>query len=611
MKKYLILTSVSLLGLWACTPDKSAQSTDVLSHNVLVKDENQRLDLWFDDKFIEYIRRYPQSLAALGIKERMDEWNDTSYDYQLESLELIEQNLKTLKESFDFEKLDTDHQLSYTLYIRNAELEREGIKWWYHSYPFNQMYGAHSQAVSLLLNQHLIQTVQDAENYITRLNGLPNYLADVMEHARANAKNGVMPPKFVYDHVIAASRNIITGAPFDEGKYSILLEDFRKKVEALNLTDRQRRALYDKAITALLSSVEPAYLALIEEMQAQKKQATTEDGVWKLPDGDDYYAYRLALMTTTDMTAQDIHDLGLREVARIHTEMHKIMKEVEFDGDLQEFFTFMRQNPEFIYEDSEAGREAYLQDAANIIDIMETRLEDVFLRSPTAALEVKQVESYRAKSAGKAFYNRPSEDGTRPGYYYANLYKISDMPKYQMEALAYHEGVPGHHMQLSIAQELGDIPKFRRYGRFTAYSEGWGLYAEYLPKEMGFYTDPYSDFGRLAMELWRAARLVVDTGLHAKQWSRERAIKYLIENTPNPKNDCEKAIERYIVLPAQATAYKIGMIKILELREMARQALGDKFDIRGYHDVILTSGPVPLDIMEMRVKAWIAQQQAG
>jgi len=271
---------------------------------------------------------------------------------------------------------------------------------------------------------------------------------------------------------------------------------------------------------------------------------------------------------------------------------------------LQEFFTHLKTDPKFVYEDSDEGRAAYIRDAAAMIDTMEASLGDYFSFEPATKLEVRAVEAFREKSAGKAFYNRPAMDGSRPGIYYANLYKITDMPKYQMEALAYHEGIPGHHMQFAVTQKL-DIPKFQRFSQATAHSEGWGLYSEYLPKEMGFYEDPYSDFGRLAMELWRAARLVVDTGLHHKKWSREEAIDYLLTNTPNPENDCVKAIERYIVMPGQATAYKIGMNKILELREMSKQKLGEKFDIKEYHDVVLGSGPVPLSILEAQVNRWV------
>jgi len=281
------------------------------------------------------------------------------------------------------------------------------------------------------------------------------------------------------------------------------------------------------------------------------------------------------------------------------------MKTVGYEGTLQEFFKYLQDEPRFTYEDSDAGRDAYLKEATRMIDVMKDRMNEVFIRKPKADLEVRRVEAFREKAAGKAFYSRPAADGSRPGYYYANLYKITDMPKYQMEALAYHEGIPGHHMQLAIAQELEGIPKFRKFGGYTAYTEGWGLYSEFLPKEMGFYSDPYSDFGRLAMEIWRAARLVVDTGLHDKKWTREQAIDYLLENTPNPKGDVVKAIERYIVMPGQATAYKIGMLKIQALREDAKARLGDKFDIREYHAVVLDSGPVPLNVLEERVNDWV------
>ena len=286
--------------------------------------------------------------------------------------------------------------------------------------------------------------------------------------------------------------------------------------------------------------------------------------------------------------------------------MRSIMKKVKFDGNLNEFFEFMRTDKQFYYPNNDVGREAYLVEAKALIDTMRDKLPEYFSLIPEADMIVKRVEPFREKSAGKAFYQSPAKDGSRPGIYYANLYDMNDMPTYQMEALAYHEGIPGHHMQRAIAQELDGIPEFQKYSSFTAYTEGWGLYTEELAKDMGFYQDPYSDFGRLAMELWRACRLVVDTGIHSKKWSRERAINYLIENTPNPKNDSVKAIERYIAMPGQATAYMIGKLKIMELREWANKELGDQFDIRAFHTVVLKDGPVPLNILEQKVKDWVA-----
>ena len=570
---------------------------------------NVKLNAWFEDKFMERARRYPQRLAGLGIKERMDEWNNPSRAFALEELDRISQDMKELEASFNPDDLDETSQLSYRLFMENSQKTLDGAKWWYHDYSFTQMFGPHSSVPTFLVNQHNIDNVEDAKNYVKRLEGVEAYLSEIIKNSRMSAEKGIMPPKFVYDHVIATAQNIVSGAPFDDSDdLNLMLENFKTKVEKLDLSDEEKKGLYEDAITALLTSVKPAYAAVVEEMQRQKEMTNTDDGAWKLPDGEDYYAYRLNLMTTTDMSAKEIHELGLSEVARIHGEMRDIMKSVKFEGSLQEFFQYLKDEPRFTYEDSDAGREAYLKEATRIIDVMTERLDEVFLRQPKAKLEVRRVEAFREKSAGKAFYNRPALDGSRPGYYYANLYKISDMPKYQMEALAYHEGNPGHHMQLSISQELEGIPKFRKHNRVTAYTEGWGLYSEYFPKEMGFYEDPYSDFGRLAMELWRAARLVVDTGLHDKKWTREEAIEYLTTNTPNPENDCIKAIERYIVMPGQATAYKIGMIKILDLREMAKDKLGDKFDIREYHDVVIASGPVPLNILEERVEAWVASK---
>lgn len=298
-------------------------------------------------------------------------------------------------------------------------------------------------------------------------------------------------------------------------------------------------------------------------------------------------------------------------MARIHDEMKAIMKKVGFKGDLQQFFAFMRDDPQFYYPDTAEGKAAYLAEATRIIDTMKSRLDELFIVKPKADMVVKAVEPFREQSAGKAFYEQPSMDGSRPGIYYANLYRMSGMPKYQMEALAYHEGIPGHHMQIAIAQELENVPKFRKFGGYTAYIEGWGLYTEFLPKEIGMYQDPYSDFGRLAMELWRACRLVVDTGLHDKKWTREQAIQYLVDNTPNSKGEAVNAIERYIVMPGQATAYTVGMLKLLELREKAKTALGDKFDIRQFHDVVLKNGAVPLDVLEQLVDQYIQSAKAA
>jgi uncharacterized protein (DUF885 family) len=310
------------------------------------------------------------------------------------------------------------------------------------------------------------------------------------------------------------------------------------------------------------------------------------------------------------LTAEQVHDLGLEHVERIHDQMRDIMTQVNFEGDLQAFFKFMREDPQFYYENNQEGRDRYLREAKEYIDIMEDKIPEYFGLVPKADMIVKRVEEFREQSAGKAFYQSPARDGSRPGTYYANLFDMGSMPTYQMEALAYHEGIPGHHMQRSIAQELEGIPEFQKYMSFTAYTEGWGLYTEELAKDMGFYQDPYSDFGRLAMELWRACRLVVDTGIHDMQWTREEAIQYLVDTTPNPQNDAVKAIERYIAMPGQATAYTVGKIQIMTLRDKAKSALGDKFSYADFHDEVLMYGPIPLNILEQKIDLWIARTEA-
>ncbi|WP_298917441.1 DUF885 family protein [uncultured Algimonas sp.] len=614
---YLRPLAVTLLLLGACsqadTPETATIETapqtapaDQPVETAAEQSESEILNAWFERRFDEDAMDRPEFLARLGRKDRNEEWNDETKEAWLERMDRTRSDLAFLTEEVDVSALDEDAALSHNLYVRNAETLLEGARWYNHGYPFNQMFGTHSGIPTFLLNQHRIDSEADARAYVARLTRIPAKLDAVTERSKESFGMGISPPKFVYAHVIRDVDNILTGAPFEAGgDLNLILEDFRSKVDALDLPDEVQEELFSDAIDAMDEHVGPAYERLKAELQRQQAEAGTDDGVWKLPDGGDYYAYRLRLMTTTDLSADEIHDIGLREVDRIHGEMRDIMQAVDFDGDLDAFFEFMRTDPQFYYPTTDEGKDRYLREATALIDTMDERLDEVFLRRPEAALEVRPVEAFRERSAGKAFYNAPAADGSRPGYYYANLYDMNSMPIYQMEALAYHEGVPGHHMQIAISQELDNVPTFRKYGRYTPYSEGWGLYSEYLPKEMGFYEDPYSDFGRLAMELWRAARLVVDTGLHHKKWTREDAIDYLKENTPNPEGDIIKAIERYIVMPGQATAYMIGKLKILELREKARSEMADDFDIREFHDVVLTSGPVPLDVLEQRVDAYI------
>lgn len=587
-------------------PDKERRE------RVVDQQQNQLAKELFEQAFEIGLSRSPESQTFLGIKDNDDKWDDMSYGYDKETLKLSNAHWEKVKKSVNYELLDHQNQLSYRLLEYDNIRENEGWKYWYHHYRMNQMHGTHASIPAFLINYHPAANTSDLDNYITRLGGVEHKIDQLIELVKTQEKKDIMPPAFVFPYLISDCRNLITGAPFDDsGKDSPLLEDFRGKVKKLGLVKKEERRLIKAASKALVESVAPSYTKLIAYLTDAQGRADTKDGAWKLPQGKKYYEYRLQRMTTTDLSAEEIHQIGLNEVARIHGEMKVIMDQVNFKGDLSKFFEFMRTAPEFYLPNSKEGKQQYLDLATQYIGTMQQNLDSMFKTQPKIDLIVKAVEPFREKSAGKAFYSRPSPDGQRPGIFYANLYNTADMPTYELEALAYHEGIPGHHLQLAISVALDGLPRFRKYGRFTAYSEGWGLYSERLAKDFGFYQDPYSDFGRLAMELWRAGRLVVDTGIHDKKWTREEAIKYLKDNTPNPKEQIIKGIERYIVMPGQATAYKIGMNKILELRAFSKNKLDKKFDIREFHEQILTNGAVPLWMLEENIKKWVSDIETG
>jgi len=545
----------------------------------------------------------PLSKAYRGIRdEDYGRWGDFSDAAERAEYELLQSTADTMQERFELGALPQQDALSYRLF--DAMAQRSESLWPYrdYGYVFDQMRGAQSQLPAFLINIHRVSDVDEARDYVSRIEGLGEVLDTLTAKSRERSARGIMPPDWVYPRVISDIENLLNA-----GEDNAVLEDFAGKVDALDIAAATKAELKADATAAWMANTQPAYRRLLAEMQRQQAIAPTQDGIWRLPNGGEYYAALLGNYTTTDLTADEIHQIGLDNVDRIHGQMRAIMDQVGFEGDLQDFFEFTRTDDRFFY----TSREEYIADAQAAIDQLAERLPEYFGVLPSDPLTIKAVEAFREQSAGKAFYQRPAPDGSRPGTYYVNLYNLRDMSKNELEALAYHEGLPGHHLQLSIQTQLGDLPAFRRFGGVTAYSEGWGLYSEELGKDMGYYTDPYSDFGRLGMELWRAARLVVDTGLHHKRWSREEAIDYLKQNTPNPEGDIVKAIERYIVYPGQATAYMIGKLKIMELREEARAQLGDDFDIRGFHDAILTSGPVPLSIMEENVMEWVRQEQSG
>ena len=570
--------------------------------------ESDKLNAYLDKKFDEYVDRHPEYQTYLGIKKNYDRWDDISPRAQEAELKVSRRSLKWLLDSISTDLLNEQALLSYTLYKQKLEQQIADHRYRLYNYPLNQMSGKQSGVPAFLINMHKISTKKDAKDYIKRLRAIRPLFDQLIENLREREKAGVIAPNYVFDHVLNDSKNVISGFPFAGEDSCALFKDFHDKVMDLDVSLTEKDELLNLSKAALLGSVKPAYHKLIGLVNTLMGTHNEEDGVWRLEGGAAFYENALQRTTTTEMSAEEIHQLGLREVNRIHKEMTVIKNNVEFKGSLKEFFVELKENDVYYYPQTESGKKEYIKEAENIINAFKRRLDDLFITKPKADMNVKSVEVFREKSAGKAFYQRAAPDGSRPGTYYANTYRMRMMPKYQMEALAYHEGIPGHHMQISIAQELKGLPKFRKYGGYTAYVEGWGLYSEYLPKELGFYSDPYSDFGRLAMELWRSCRLVVDTGIHAKKWNREQGIDYYMENTPNDELDCIKMVERHVVYPSQATAYKIGMNKIIELKDGAQDILGEKFDIREFHETILARGAVPLNILEKHVEEMIADK---
>lgn len=573
-----------------------------------VQMESKKVNDFFETSFRKQLDRSPMFKTNLGIHEDYDKLDDISDEQAEREIEITKAELKELK-SFNYEALDEATKLSYRIFEYMANVSIENFKYRYLNYPVNQMSGPHSELPSFMINMHQIENISDAEAYISRLKKFPIFFSQLTKLVQTRAEKGVIPPKFVFAPVIGDSKNVIQGFPFDKSKKSNpLWEDFSAKLEKLKLPKDQNQRLLDEAKQALISEVGPSIQNLITYLTSLQSKAPENGGAFYLPDAKDHYAMRLKNHTTTTMDGEAVHQLGLKEVARIHGEMAQIMKQVKFKGNLTEFFTFMRTSPQFYFKNNADGKKAYLKKSVEIIDQMKAKIPTLFGTLPKAPIIVKAVESFREKSAGTAFYENASEDGKRPGTYYVNLLNTESQPIFEMEALAYHEGIPGHHMQISIAQELKDLPRFRKYAWITAYGEGWALYSEQIPKEIGFYKDPYSDFGRLSMELWRAGRLVVDSGIHSKGWTRQQAIDYLQANTSSDLANTTKEVERYIVWPGQATAYLIGKLKILDLREKAKAKLKEKFDLRGFHDEVLRNGNLPLAILEENINRWVEKR---
>ena len=609
-----LATATLLLGGLQGVPARAqpAQSASVPAADA----ETARINSWFNAKYEEELAFSPIMRGYQGDNSDHDKIDDFSEAADDRKLEWQRRSVEEMKAKFDRAKLPDDAQLSYDLWIYRYEDAAALARFRRNQYVFNQMYGPHTWIPQFLMQVHKVEEPADMDAYIKRISGVARAELQYLDIAKINAEAGSRVPRFAYEAVIGQSRALITGAPFGGEGDSPVWGDAQAKIDGLlkaGKIDRPKADAYRAAARkALVEEWLPAYQALIAWFESEVPKAdAVATGVGKNPNGKAYYDMLLVSSTTTNLTADQIHQIGLDEVARIKGEMEAIKEKVGFKGSLQDFFRYVRDDERFYYPNTDAGRQQYIDAATAHIAYMKQQLPKYFGILPKADVIVKRVESYREVAGGAQHYYISTPDGSRPGVYYAHLLDMKSMPIPQLEVIAYHEALPGHHMNFAIAQELADVPNFRKFLYVNAYQEGWGLYTEQLGKEMGAYRDPYSDFGRLTTEIWRAIRLVVDTGLHSKGWTEEQAVKYFTENSAAAEGQIRSEVRRYIIMPGQATGYKIGMIKMLELRKKAEDQLGSKFDIKGFHDTILGRGQMPLDLLERRVDQWIASQKAA
>jgi len=572
----------------------------------MTADADRSLNQFLDEAFLAELALSPENATMLGRAEGKDRWADQSDAGREAEFRLAEQSLARLERDFPIETLGPVGQLSHRLFAERCRmrLALEPHRWLI--YPVTHMQGPHSLLPTVLLTAHQITTPADADAYVARLSGLGTAIDQLLDAVEARRRRGITAPSLTYPKMIEAARTLISGAPFDQNGTSPLLADLTAKLDRLALPAGERSACIAAATTALVEQVGPAYRRFIAAME-ELGTTPSEHGLSAFPGGQAAYAALIRRETTLELSAAEVSAHGHRELARIHADMHRIMDQLGFDGDLQAFFAWMRASPELHLSNDAAGKQAYLDRAQAVVDAMQARLHEIVGRLPKARLEVKPMAGFNEGSATAAFYNPPGDGGSRPGYLEVNLLDVSQNPIYQIDALMHHEGVPGHHLQIAVAMELDGLPLFRRFEICNAHAEGWALYAEKFPKELGFYQDPYADFGRLSMEAWRASRLVVDPGIHHDGWSRERAIRFMTENTAESTLNVAIEVDRYFVFPGQATSYAVGLIEILRLRAEAEAALGDRFDLRSFHDALLGSGSVPLPILRELVADWIGR----
>jgi len=560
--------------------------------------------------FLKFALKGPELLTMLGILEKLGihghnaKLSDASEAFQDKMFAFINRDLRILR-SYPRKSQSPATLLSTDIMEWFLDDILRGERFRHHDYPVNQMFGIQSELPNFMMTLHPVISKLEGRNYVKRLGRFGVKFEQVMEGLKIREAKGCIPPKFVI-HRVLDEMSAFIGKPARENPLYTVFKEKLEKLPKVSAADRE--SLLAAAEAEIERTVYPAYQKFIDYFTELEKKATSDDGVWKLPDGEAYYAYCLHSNTTTDYTPAQVHETGLAEVERIEVEMAAILEKLGYKDatnpakKLHDFGTEER----FLYPNTDEGRAAALAEYQRILEDIDASLDPFFAVRPKAKLKVERVPEFREKTSAGAYYMPGDMTGSRPGVFYANLRDMKEIHKFGMKTLAYHEGIPGHHFQLSIAQELKGVPFFRRMVPFTAYAEGWALYAEKVVREIGKYEDdPYSELGCLDAELFRAVRLVVDTGIHYKKWTREQAIEYMEAHSAQDHDSIVSEIERYIVMPGQACAYKIGMIKVVELRDKAMSALGDKFNLRQFHDVVLKNGSMPLVLLEQVVDEYI------
>tara|TARA_B100000925_G_scaffold279097_1_gene248559 strand:- start:19 stop:1776 length:1758 start_codon:yes stop_codon:yes gene_type:complete len=569
------------------------------------------LDHFLAKELIVGVFDSPEYMTYLGIFDDFSPILGHNQKLSISNLEDDENNyrdnlqrLDTLK-SYKVNKLSSNQKITHKIAVFDTELDIERFeRFRYHSYPFNQISGNHLNLVEFMTDTHPIRNGREAEDYITRVKMFDDALKANLIWLEEQKKLGIFAPRFVFDHVIGQLRELIGY----EDSENPLMQIFIKKISEIDISEAEKNILLQDLSTTIETEVKLGFKLILEFMLENYENANLHHGVWSLPEGDDFYNLRLKSYTTTDYSAEEIHQIGLEEVARIGNRMKEIFVELgyEVNKPIGEMMNDLNEDPRFLYEDTPDRKEIVIRDYNQMVKEAEQDVRPYFEEFPKSPVEVRAVPEYSEKTAAGGYYQSPSLDGSRPGVFYANLYDIKQTPKFGMRTLTFHEAVPGHHFQIALNLENEDLTLYRRLGyRTSAFTEGWALYSEQLAVEVGMTKDLYDELGVLQSEMFRANRLVVDTGLHYKKWTRERAMEYMKKTTGMSDTEVRVEIERYIVWPAQATSYKMGMLKILELRDRAINKMGDKFDLKKFHSLVLNQGIVPLFILEDLIDEWI------